>query len=650
MTQTWGCTTARNARHAHDVGSAPHRRLAWLALALAASWPACAWPQDNETPAAAADADSDPALLHRGSGAFTAPPPAPPAAPAPATDAPRLDIEFERAPVGAVVETLLANVVGASVIIDPRVEGELTIRSQNQITAGELPRFLQTSVAALNLELIEQAPNVYLLRPVHVQTEGEAAQVYQPGANLRAGLVIYGLRHVSATEMVRLLQPFARQGVSVQAERARELLILSGPPDQIAGLARTIELLDVDWLEGMSFGIVPLDYAAPDALLGELRTLFGGADGPIGSMLEFVALPSRRAILVLAKRPERLDQARVWIEQLDRPLQTGGRIRFLALTNADAERVAETVSPLFEGDGASARISADAARNALIIQSDPATFEEISALVRELDQPIDQVMIEVTIAEVTLNNDLRFGVQWDFDLRDGGRVTLSEAAGGAVVGRFPGFSYGYRSQYVHAALNALASRTQVDVISSPVVVTLDNQEAVLQVGDEVPIVTQSAVGVTTPDATVVNTVQYRETGILLQVTPRIGAGDTVTLVVAQEASEVAATTTSGIDSPTIQQRRFESTVAVANGETVALGGLIRANRTRGRSGVPILSAIPLLGAPFRNTTTTVRRTELIVFLTPRILRSSSDAVEETQDFVNRLERLRDSRFIQSARD
>ncbi len=209
---------------------------------------------------------------------------------------------------------------------------------------------------------------------------------------------------------------------------------------------------------------------------------------------------------------------------------------------------------------------------------------------------------------------------------------------------------GYTGDYVQASLNALASRTNVEVISSPIVVTLDNQEAVLQVGDEVPIVTQSAANVTTADATIVNTVQYRETGILLRVTPRIGAGDTVTLEVAQEASEVSATTTSGIDSPTIQQRRFESTVSVGNGETVALGGLIRANRTRGRAGIPWLSDIPLLGAAFRESNRAVRRTELIVFLTPRILRSTSDAQVATDELQQRLERVRASRFIERTLD
>jgi general secretion pathway protein D len=257
------------------------------------------------------------------------------------------------------------------------------------------------------------------------------------------------------------------------------------------------------------------------------------------------------------------------------------------------------------------------------------------------------VVIETTIAEVTLNNDFRFGVQWSFDTRNGGQAILSDAENGGVGPRFPGFSYGYEGNYVRATLNAISSRTQVEVISSPVIVTLDNHEATLQVGDEVPVITQSASGVASADATIISTVQYRETGILLRVTPRIGSGGLVTMEVAQEASEVSATTTSGIDSPTIQQRKFQSTVAVQDGQTVALGGLIRASRTRNRAGVPILSAIPLLGAAFRNSDNTVRRTELIVFLTPRIIRNTQDAAAATQDLEDRLRRLRNSSFIRA---
>lgn len=605
----------------------------------------------NEAPASEAPT-SQPSdeLIHRGTGEFVAPPPAEAAPAAGGAQGSPLDIDFERAPVGLVVQSLLADAAGANVIIDPRVTGEVTLHSRGRITARELPALLQSTVASIGLELVEQGSNTYVLRPRATDPNAQGAPtIYRAGAQNLSGLVIFGLRYVSAQEMTRLLQPFARNGVTIHPEPTREMLILSGPPAQVESLVRTIELLDVDWLAGMSYGLVPLEYTDPATLIEELRTLFGGAQGPIGSMVEFVPMRARRAILILAKRPERLDEARNWIMQLDRPNRTGvGGIRLILLENADAAQVAETITGLFEGQQNTAqRITADTGRNALLVQADPAAFEDIRNLVSQLDAPIDQVVIETTIAEVTLNNDFRFGVQWSFDTRDGGRAILSDADNGGVGPRFPGFSYGYEGNYVRATLNAISSRTQVEVISSPVIVTLDNQEATLQVGDEVPVITQSASGVATADATIISTVQYRETGILLRVTPRIGSGGLVTMEVAQEASEVSATTTSGIDSPTIQQRKFQSTVAVEDGQTVALGGLIRASRTRNRSGVPFLSAVPILGAAFRNSDNTVRRTELIVFLTPRIIRNTQDAAAATQDLEERLRRLRNSSFIRS---
>jgi general secretion pathway protein D len=591
--------------------------------------------------------ESEP-LVRRGSGEFVAPPVdiAPP--PAQSSDARTLDIAFDRAPVALVAQALLVDMAGANVVIDPRVSGELTIHSHGQLTAAELPNFLRRALAAIDVELIEQSPGAYLVRPsAGAGQQAGTPAIHRPGQATRAGLVILGLQHVSATEMTRLLLPFARNGVTVQPESSRELLILSGPPEQVQSLIQTVELLDVDWLAGMSFGLVPLEYSEPEQLIEELRTLFGGASGPIGSMVEFVPMPARRAVLILAKRPERLDEARNWIAQLDRPMSGGlGRLHFLPLVNADATRVAETISNLLDAsEGTNVRITADTGRNALLIQADSATLQDLLALIAQLDAPVDQVMIETTIAEVALNNDFRFGVQWSVDTRNGGIATLSESSNGATASRFPGFSYNYEGNFVNATLNALASRTNVEVISSPVVVTLDNQEATLQVGDEVPIVTQSAVGVGTSDAPIVNSVEYRDTGILLTVKPHISSNGTVTLEVTQEASEVAATTTSGIDSPTIQQRKFHSTVQVADGQTVALGGLIRATRTRTRGGVPFLSSIPILGAAFRNTSNAVRRTELLVFLTPRIVHTSEDAAMVTSDLQRRLERLRESRFI-----
>jgi general secretion pathway protein D len=148
---------------------------------------------------------------------------------------------------------------------------------------------------------------------------------------------------------------------------------------------------------------------------------------------------------------------------------------------------------------------------------------------------------------------------------------------------------------------------------------LNNHTATLQIGDQVPVATQSAQSVSAANAPVLTTVQFRDTGVILNITPRVNSGGLVLLDIQQEVSDVAKTTSSGIDSPTIQQRKISTSVAVQDGETIALGGLIKENENRGKSGIPILQDIPLLGMAFRTSNNTVRRTELIILITPRVV-------------------------------
>jgi general secretion pathway protein D len=279
---------------------------------------------------------------------------------------------------------------------------------------------------------------------------------------------------------------------------------------------------------------------------------------------------------------------------------------------------------------------ADKDNNTIIIVATPGEYSIIEAALRRLDMPSRQVVIEMTIAEVTLTDELEYGVQ--FFLRQGNHsITLSEAASGAISPLFPGFAYAYSGgRDARAVLSLLSSITDVKVISSPQVMVIDNQTARLQVGDQVPIATQSAVSFGAP-STVVNTITFRDTGVILEVTPTIGPGGQVILEVKQEVSDVARTTSSGIDSPTIQQRKVTSRVAVQSNESIALGGLIRDSRSDTRSGIPVLSELPVIGPLFRSTTEGIRRTELLVLITPRIVRNQSEARQVTEDLRKRLQ-------------
>jgi general secretion pathway protein D len=268
----------------------------------------------------------------------------------------------------------------------------------------------------------------------------------------------------------------------------------------------------------------------------------------------------------------------------------------------------------------------------------------IEGIIRRLDIVPLQVLIEATIAEVTLTDALHYGLQ--FFLKQGSsRFSLTTAGSGNLTqsdinGVFPGFNYVLSGADARAILSLLSSISNVNVISSPQLLVLDHQTAALQVGDQVPIVVQSAQSVINPDSPIVNSIQYRNTGVVLQVTPRVNTSGLVTLDIDQEVSDVAKTTSSTINSPTIAQRRIISSIVVQDGETIALGGLIRDNQTDTKSGIPILSEIPFIGALFRDTTRSTSRTELLVLLAPRVVRNPTDVRNVTEDLRTRMRALR----------
>jgi len=289
------------------------------------------------------------------------------------------------------------------------------------------------------------------------------------------------------------------------------------------------------------------------------------------------------------------------------------------------------------------RIIADEINNALLVKATAQEYRLVSAALRQLDIVPLQVLVEATIAEITLTGNLQFGLEWFFKNHHGGNRTgtgtLDLGAEGlsAIV---PGFSYAITESggAVQAVLNALAAESRVNILSSPSLMVLNNQTATINVGDEVPVTTQQQQSTTT-NSTVVNNIEFRNTGVLLTVTPRVNAGGLVTMEIEQEVSNVAAGTGNSL-TPTIQQRKITSSVAVRSGDTVVLGGLIRENTSATRSGVPGLYSLPVVGALFGNDSQEQRRTELVVLITPRSVENRAAARRITEEFRNKMEALK----------
>lgn len=585
-------------------------------------------------------------------------------------------------PTADAVQQILGDTLGLNYVIEGEASGSVTIQTARPVDQRSLIQMLAGALASNELVLINEG-GFYRIAPA--SAAATASRVVAYGANssdLRVGpgVQVVPLQHISAMEMEKILRPIASEGAIARVDTARNLLILKEDSRNIVSMLEMVDLFDVDYMAGMSFAVLPVKNTSASLLVRELEQLFGATSGsPMAGVVRFIPIERLNSVLAISAQPHHLDQVQTWMAQLDRTGSMADQsFHVIPLQNRPAKEVAEllqktlsttepasnsgfdTVSPALTPvatDSATApspsstvevvvpaisspsakpaRILADEANNSLVILASAEEYQLLEQVITLLDVTPNQVMLEATIAEVTLSDDLQFGVTWFLQEGEFG-VGFSDLESGAVASLFPGFSLLAQGTDGRAALNAVASVTDVKVLSSPTLMVLDNRTATLQVGDQVPIVTQTSVSTTDPNAPIVNSVELRDTGVILKVTPRVNEGGRVMLDIEQEVSDVIETRTSGIDSPTIQQRKIKTSVAVDNGSTIALGGLIRDKVTDGHSKIPLLGDIPGVGQLFRSTNQRTERTELVVLITPRVVGGLDDARRVTKELTDRM--------------
>ncbi len=608
-------------------------------------------------------------------------------------------LNFVEAELPEVVRAVLEDALGLNYSIDPRVQGTVTLQTSRALRREQVLPTLEEVLRMSGAALIESDG---LLQVVPGDQVGRLASNFSFGADPGRGqsVRVLPLRFVSATEIEALLKPFVSNPEGIQVDRARNLLFVTGSQRELSSVTGLASTLDVNGLSGMSFGLIPLRNVAPETMIGELEAIFNDPQGPtLSDLVRFVPIERMNAVLIITKQPRYLDEARSWVSRLDQGNADAENVHVYYVQNRRAADLAKILGEIFAAEGIEVsnetsglapnltpttlesddfnadpagtlapasglagtavssgaalggaislsgtgriRILADEDSNALVTLATTESYKTVEAAIRQLDILPLQVMIEATIAEVTLNDDLELGLRWFFESgRANSSVTFTDAAtasGAAALGSaFPGFSYVFDSGNVSATLNALRGMTDVKFLSAPTLLVLDNQTARLQVGDEVPVVTQSSVGTTDANAPIVNSIEFRDTGVILDITPRVNASGLVILEIEQEVSEVTETTTSGIDSPTIQQRKVKSTIAVHNQDTIAMGGLIRDRIEKATTGVPVLSDIPVVGNLFKSIDDSATRTELLVLIKPQVVRNQDDARAVTQELRQKL--------------
>jgi general secretion pathway protein D len=612
------------------------------------------------------------------------------------------DLSFENAPVTTVAKVILGDILGVGYIIDPRVQGTITLSSGRPVAKSDVLYVLESALRVSNVALVRDT-NGYRLVPANeavangrldIAADG---RVPQPGY----GVSVVPLRYVAASTITKLLENFATKQGTIRVDTARNLLIIQGTGPERRTAVETVLNFDTDWMRGQTVGIFPVHHSTPEPIISELEKIMDTGEGGLNQHLVKLQPISRlNAILVATNKPALLKTAQNWISRLDNSEISSTGVKVYRVRYGDARHLAAILNDMFGGGapgtidsaanqiapgggvmttssgsepaalspaqrltggpppgrsqaidntvpaaspalsnpraGAPAsgpilpgiRITADVSNNALLIYANEENYRIIEGALRQIDRPQLQVAFDATIAEVTLNDSLTYGVQFFLKSTNVGAPPDTGSAlntiGGAVLSRvLPGFNLLIGSEKTpQMILDALHGVTDVKILSNPSLVVVDNGVATLQVGDQVPITTGTATVLSANNA-VVNTINYQNTGIILRVVPRIGFNNTVRLDIEQEISSASSPNTL---TPTISQRRVKSTLTVADGQTVLLAGLVSETQSKTRDGIPLLDQLPgYLGDAFSHQNKTTQRTELIIFIRPQIIRDSIDA-------------------------
>ena len=621
-----------------------------------------------------------------------------------AMDGGEIKLNFQNANLLEVVKVVLGDMLGATYVIDPRVQGAVTMQTSRPLTRSALIPTLEL-LLRMNEAALVMDGDIYRVMPVANAVTGvRAPQLGDSALPLPRGysVRVVPLKYVAADEMAQILEPFIAGGNNLlRTDSKRNAIILAGSGEDMARLIETIRVFDVDRMRGMSVAMFTPDFVDAKTLGEELDVILADPDyGLMSGLVRIVVIERLNGLMVVTPRPEYLAQVRAWIRRLD--LDSGGtgpRLFVYRVQNGQAIDLAETLNQLYQpeqadqtappelapgltpttarstpdnqdaeanqsrapaqasaaafiGEGlalsnnAQVRFIADEPNNALLILASAREYRQILATLEQLDLAPMQVLIDVTIAEVTLTDSLEFGVEWFFqnniktnrgDIFGQGLLDLGAAGLNSIT---PGFSYALRNSNgdAKAVLNMLATESNLSILSSPSLLVLNNQEASIQVGEEVPVTTQQQQS-TDANANIINSIEYRDTGVQLQVKPRVNSGGLVIMEIEQEDSRVPQQNNPDPLTPRIQNRTIKSTVAVQSGDTIVLGGLIRDNRDLSESGIPGLHKIPIFGALFGSKGDNQVRTELLVLITPRAVLDRNSAIKITEEFRRKLNSL-----------
>lgn len=607
---------------------------------------------------------------------------------------------FEGESLHAVVKAVLGDLLQQNYVIAPTVQGTVTLATPRPVSPAQALSLLEMVLGWNNARLV-WSNGRYAILPADQAVAGNLAPRTGTAANARGfELRAIPLQYVSAVEMEKLLKPYVRQGAVVQTDAARNLIVLSGSRSELENYLRTVRIFDVDWLKGMSVGVFPIQSAEPEKIVTALERVFGPESGtPLAGMFRFLPVEGSNSIIVITPQRQYLQSAREWIEKLDMAGE-GARLFVYEVKYMKAGDLASQLGTVFDasvsssggsgsasispgltpvelgavsreagqisqpaapgGGGAAISggsgesgigISAIEESNALMVRASPAQWESIRRAIERLDVMPAQVHIEAQVLEVTLQGNLSYGVNWYFERAIGSNSPVFSFlrpgasslgfSGGTIVPDADGvssLSATFASSDAAAVVSLLERESDVRVLSTPSLFVRNNAEAALNVGQNLAVASTSfnpGTG-TTPGNNTISSVQYLSTGTKLKVKPRIGGDGMVFLEIEQEISSPSEADGAG-GNPNVNTSTVTTEALVRDGETVMLAGLIRQSDGDSSSGVPGLARLPVVGGLFGTQGRAQLRSEVVLLITPRVVRTPQDTRALNDDYLQRFQ-------------
>lgn len=590
------------------------------------------------------------------------------AAPAAATPNEAVTLNFVDAEIGDIARTI-AILSGRNVVVDPRVKGKLTLVTDTAVKPREAIAQFATALRLRDFALIETAGLLKVVPEAEAKLQTTTVSVrspqHAPGSQVMTQ--IFQVRHENANNLVPVLRPLISPNNTINVS-GNNALIITDYADNLVRIEKIIAALDVG--DGLHVASLPLQHALASDIAGILKTLLAtpatartaNKTAAANDDATILADPRNNTLIVSAATGTRLDQIKQLVQQLDVAPSDGGDIHVVHLKNAQAKDLATTLRAALNASGGSTTsapaagaktaapsvstggmIQADEATNSLIISAPAPQMRQLRTVIDQLDGRRAQVFVESLIAEVNADKAAEFGIQWQGPLGGAGSgtigllgtnfgsggtniINLAMGAASGTVAPGAGLNVGAVTRqngvYVLGFLGRfLQENGDANILSTPTLLTLDNQEAKIVIGQNVPFVTgqytsnNSSTGSVNP----FQTIERKDVGLTLKVKPQISENGVVKMDIFQEVSNVSSTSTAGLIT---NKRSIESSVLIDDGQIVVLGGLLQDTYGTNQQAVPGLSDLPVLGNLFKSESRSRKKTNLMVFLRPVIVRDA----------------------------